>query len=42
MEKILKWFFVALPHLGITCCTTPLHNWMSEKGEPEKITVNKT
>lgn len=40
MKKILKCFFVALPHLDITCCT--LHNWVSEKGEPEKTTVNKT
>lgn len=42
MEKILKRFFVALPHLDVTRRATPSHKRMSEKGDPENITVNKT
>lgn len=42
MENILQRFFVALPHLAVTRCATSLHKWMSEKGELENITVNKT
>lgn len=42
MENILKCFCIALPHLDIACCSTPLHNWLSEKGEAENTSVNKT